>query len=337
MMTIYSPDGQVWDRTISLVNDPMVMTMQVIQGCDTGFAQYDHNCYYAGLRPMSWRDAQMECGEKGGQLVSLLNAEKTTFINKEMNGLDYWTGLNDIDIEGRYMWDSAGPAMDLGHYYLSWGANQPDDATHTKNCVAMMHMNNTAMWYNSACTNQKPYVCQKHAYDNDHGNGKNDLPRGMWRAEFMTTNGGEAGMMCRAAAHSQSDLQVFYGFGNDAFHDYPNLEPYFNMDNNRVVANVSNLHGMGSFDQVRLLKPDFQNLTAYTMTQRMKCSYDHVSMPFKCPAHYFSMLMAGTDDMGHPWHRIRAALCFNATMQAKNAAAAKKLFAGIKLPAKFPK
>lgn len=49
----------------------------------------------------------------GGHLVNILNGEKQSFLNYDVKGINYWTGLNDITQEGQFMWDGPVPVMVL--------------------------------------------------------------------------------------------------------------------------------------------------------------------------------------------------------------------------------
>ena len=91
-----------------------------------------------------------------------------------MKNLDYWIGLNDIDNEDMYYWDSLTydilvsllvtvrqsfitsisqsvsqyvSTLQLSHFYDNWADGQPDDASHTKNCVAVQFNGTNSAWY----------------------------------------------------------------------------------------------------------------------------------------------------------------------------------------------
>jgi len=251
-----------------------------------------------------------------------LNLEKQVFIENGAKGKDYWTGLNDIEVEGAYNWETSGQPIPVGHFYLNWGPGQPNDSSHSKNCISVNHGNGTtAQWFNRACTDKLSFICEKHAYDQE----RNKLPVGKWRAEFITQNGGDSGKMCLLSIHSQSDLNVYYGFGIDMFSDFPYQEPLFNNSNNHMMAHVTGLHEQASharrFEQTQFYSNKFVLLDTLRVNQRFNCAYPYVTDPFKCPDNIpgmntdaFGILMTGRDDMDYPWMRIRSAECVDATM-----------------------
>jgi hypothetical protein len=308
---IMTPDSQVYKPAFPVVNDTGVVVMQAITPCPDGWYSYQHNCYLLNFKPMSWTDARDYCHAKGATLTSVLNPDKQYWLNQELKDTEYWIGLNDIEIESRYVWDSLAFEIPLSHFYENWGPNQPDDQSHTKNCVSVNFNNQTNppanFWNDRACVDKKLSVCEKHAFDLEN---LDNLQSGVWKAKFSAEGA------CKYNLHAQSDIQVYYGFSRDQLNDYPDNEPLQGLKDNRIIANVSNmvgdLHPRHNFYHfTTFFDHNQKHLGGVLMNHRRNCSYHFVSDEFECPAIHFGLAMNGVDGTGTQWQRIRSALCFS--------------------------
>jgi C-type mannose receptor len=60
------------------------------------------------------------------------------------SGVTFWIGLNDIAVEGVYVWPTAEPAL-----FFNWAQNQPDNSGN-EDCGHMITPNGT--WNDLPCT-----------------------------------------------------------------------------------------------------------------------------------------------------------------------------------------
>ena len=74
-----------------------------------------------------WADAEAQATALGGHLVSILSAEESAFLVDHFTAdLDaytiFWTGFNDIEVEGDWRWTSGEPVD-----YTNWHYNEPNN------------------------------------------------------------------------------------------------------------------------------------------------------------------------------------------------------------------
>uniref|UniRef100_A0A1I7XCH1 MD domain-containing protein n=1 Tax=Heterorhabditis bacteriophora TaxID=37862 RepID=A0A1I7XCH1_HETBA len=100
-------------------------------------------------------------------------------------------------------------------------------------------MNPEGYWVPSNCSESHFPVCQKHRYGQGIYPGEdtsNLVDPGLWKVQIQTKTGG-----CSAQVRSQSEVQVFYGFTQDAHNDFPELYANSGSNSNYLVANAVGL------------------------------------------------------------------------------------------------
>jgi hypothetical protein len=134
--------------------------------CDNGWDQNGQHCYHFNNQPTAWTDARDVCHGQNGELVSIFNAEKQTYLDEMVNGLvnTYWIGLNDRNSPDNWQWDYLHNPQPLDDGYTNWATGQPSG---NGQCVSsqMSGTGTPGKWYDDPCTQNYPFVCQKHAYD----------------------------------------------------------------------------------------------------------------------------------------------------------------------------
>lgn len=66
-----------------------------------------------------------------------------------------WTGLNDIDTEGRYVWDHSN-AIAL---FTNWYPGEPRDIEDlTRDCIDMLR---NGQWNDRPCSSLRSFICEK--------------------------------------------------------------------------------------------------------------------------------------------------------------------------------
>ncbi len=90
---------------------------------------------YAKISCGGWYDAQQKAIKEGAHLVSINNEEEQFWIESIFRSRSYWIGLNDVEKEGVWQWDSGEPVT-----YMNWATSYPfpDNVPDTeKDFVAM--------------------------------------------------------------------------------------------------------------------------------------------------------------------------------------------------------
>lgn len=73
-------------------------------------------------------------------------------------GCTAWTGLNDLDIEGQYMWDHSNTPV----VFANWHTNEPSlrnsSYALTRDCIDMFR---NGKWNDRPCSYYNQFICKK--------------------------------------------------------------------------------------------------------------------------------------------------------------------------------
>ncbi|XP_060586405.1 uncharacterized protein LOC132742102, partial [Ruditapes philippinarum] len=127
----------------------------------SGWVAYNGYCYLAndgnGDNGKSWRQAQHQCQQYGGDLASILSQTEQAFVYhamlKNLSAYRVWIGLNALDLNNGYKWSDGSP----GKYY-HWRYNEPNDWGGEEDCVNILLL--TGEWNDDHCARQYGYVCK---------------------------------------------------------------------------------------------------------------------------------------------------------------------------------
>lgn len=84
---------------------------------------------YARIQCQDWHDAQHKAIKEGAHLVSINNEEEQFWIDVIFGRASFWIGLNDVEKESEWRWDSGEPVT-----YTNWSNSNifPDNAPDTE-------------------------------------------------------------------------------------------------------------------------------------------------------------------------------------------------------------
>lgn len=136
--------------------------------CPLGWVHLESSCYWwqnksscnESVCSLSWSDAVKSCHDQnqGANLISLNSDEEwgtaKNFIS-ESGWAKVWIGLDDRKKQGDYVWSDGSHVSEGG---FRWAKGQPDDKSHTQNCVAM-HKYGT-MYDESCSKTMLPFICE---------------------------------------------------------------------------------------------------------------------------------------------------------------------------------
>ncbi|XP_062577533.1 uncharacterized protein LOC134239370 [Saccostrea cucullata] len=117
-----------------------------------GYKPFGNGCFKFVSIPKSWPDARDDCARQGAFLVTISSEFEQAFVRLLVDGVETWTGLNDIKSTGTFTWmNTVWPVI-----YTAWDAGQPSQQTGA--CVSM---NSTSgKWQTTNCTQSLSYVCK---------------------------------------------------------------------------------------------------------------------------------------------------------------------------------
>ncbi|XP_052694824.1 C-type mannose receptor 2-like [Crassostrea angulata] len=138
-------------------------------GCRPNWVEFKGHCYFYGkLKKVSWFEAKAECQNRFSHLVEIEDKAESdwlasTFLNPDgnysncpsntSNGCSAWTGLNDLNIEGQYVWDHSNTPM----AFYTWYTFKPEFGD-IRDCVAIQK---NGQWNDKKCMALLAFICEK--------------------------------------------------------------------------------------------------------------------------------------------------------------------------------
>uniref|UniRef100_A0A3Q3VNV6 C-type lectin domain-containing protein n=1 Tax=Mola mola TaxID=94237 RepID=A0A3Q3VNV6_MOLML len=131
--------------------------------CPAGWLSFSGSCYW--LRVKKWQDAEAHCVKEQAHLASFHSQEELSFITAHMPGAA-WVGLNDISVEGQFVYTDGTPAD-----FLPWAPSQPDN-WQNEDCVQLRGMNDyePGKFSDDSCTSTKEFICKKESIEGFRSN-----------------------------------------------------------------------------------------------------------------------------------------------------------------------
>ncbi|KAJ8040400.1 Alpha-N-acetylgalactosamine-specific lectin [Holothuria leucospilota] len=155
----------------------------VAQGnCLPEWTEWNGHCYrYMSQYRKNWAEASNICKTESqknrGHLVTIESEKENEFLrNWWINILSplkggkwqyIWTGLNDIDEEGTFVWSDGSHVT-----YTNWGESQPDNRFNNSDCVTMVvrRASDPGKWDDARCYGRRAYICEYTCTDCENSN-----------------------------------------------------------------------------------------------------------------------------------------------------------------------
>jgi hypothetical protein len=117
---------------------------------------YNGHCYQGFGSTRTFADAEAACVIWGGNLVAINDEAERVFIydNGGLGGGWNWIGLNDIAVEGTYVWTNGDPVTFI--YSRSLVNTDAYDCVYQRNGAAQK-----GDWSAQPCTALHGYVCER--------------------------------------------------------------------------------------------------------------------------------------------------------------------------------
>ena len=123
--------------------------------CKPGWSYFNGICYSTSQSCKNWTDAQKTCQAYSANLITVRNQEENVYIQHRLNGAKGWIGLNDMEIEGTFVW-----ADNKTNNFTYWAKNQPNDLNN-QDCVHTLGVRHSFMWNDVSCGTCYNYTCSE--------------------------------------------------------------------------------------------------------------------------------------------------------------------------------
>jgi hypothetical protein len=135
-------------------------------GACLGCTAVEHaaHIYYVCDEKLPWADARLACQARLGDLVIIADAAENMFVAAQLPALAdrVWIGLNDIALEGMFVWVDATPLVTS--FWVNGDPNNTDSNQRgAANCAAMLgptELLNAGKWRDQVCTTLKAFTCE---------------------------------------------------------------------------------------------------------------------------------------------------------------------------------
>ncbi|XP_078330831.1 low affinity immunoglobulin epsilon Fc receptor-like [Crassostrea virginica] len=152
------------------------ITLVLSTGCETGWFEFKGHCYYKGQIKVTWSDAKKECGKMCSYLIEIENKEEADWIsatflesgklylfNVELSSRHLfdctaWTALNDLDIEGTYVWDHSNAPLTFSNWHYHEPSLLSKSEALTKDCIDILR---GGIWNDRPCSYLNWVICEK--------------------------------------------------------------------------------------------------------------------------------------------------------------------------------
>ncbi|XP_032066067.1 CD209 antigen-like protein E isoform X2 [Thamnophis elegans] len=123
----------------------------MVSSCPFGWKHQSKYCYYFSTEKTNWINALLNCINNKAYLVSISSDEEQGFLKNNLNEVDYWLGMSDL--EGPWKWKESGMVVETSF----WDRGQPSKDAN-KDC-GLMHPNGT--WASAVCSDHNRWICKK--------------------------------------------------------------------------------------------------------------------------------------------------------------------------------
>ena len=119
--------------------------------------------FVACYDPRTWLDASNQCQSAGYDgLATITSSDVNDFVhsiqpvNLNTGESLYWIGLNDMNSEGSYVWDSG-----MGISFTNWATGEPNNINN-EDCAHMYNdsFSTFGQWNDHVCSTLSSYICE---------------------------------------------------------------------------------------------------------------------------------------------------------------------------------
>ncbi|XP_066304554.1 lymphocyte antigen 75-like [Branchiostoma lanceolatum] len=156
----WSTRGYVCKRPADEVNLPTALPTTIWNSgkCPAGWNEDPMGdfCYQINSASVqTWREAQLMCGQRGGDLLSITTPHEQFYITGLLSSVtgmaSLWIGANNLGTQGGWRWNDGSAFV-----YFNW-ASGPNGGS-TDNCVEITSSN--GRWNDLSCDEGRGYICK---------------------------------------------------------------------------------------------------------------------------------------------------------------------------------
>ncbi|KAM9294547.1 brevican core protein [Gastrophryne carolinensis] len=125
-----------------------------VEKCPDQWDSFQGFCYRHFYTRKSWQEAETDCRDFGGHLVSVATPEEQDFLKNQYKDFQ-WTGLNDRTIEGDFQWSDGNAVL-----FENWKVGQPDSYFLSGEDCVVMGGHEDGLWNDVPCNYHLPYTCK---------------------------------------------------------------------------------------------------------------------------------------------------------------------------------
>lgn len=114
---------------------------------------YNGHQYYCSNSPASYVAAQQICESNGGYLASITTPGENAYLANQLTIQSAWIGLNDVEEEGNFVWESGEPLN-----YTNWYPGQPNNYNNAQHYCEML---NNGQWNDQYSTYALEFIMEK--------------------------------------------------------------------------------------------------------------------------------------------------------------------------------
>uniref|UniRef100_A0A8C2HTT6 C-type lectin domain-containing protein n=1 Tax=Cyprinus carpio TaxID=7962 RepID=A0A8C2HTT6_CYPCA len=126
-----------------------------------GWIYYQSSFYYMSNEGKNWAESRKDCQKRGADLIIINNREEQDFVNKITAKRDFWIGLTDSDVEGRWKWVD-GSTLTSGFWASRGQTKEPNGGTQ-ENCAVSYLKNHPRLieWLDVKRNDAYQWICEK--------------------------------------------------------------------------------------------------------------------------------------------------------------------------------
>ena len=144
---------------INAVKNKINEKLSLTAACQEEWKSFGGHCYFFSPDKMTWDEAQDFCRSRNSHIVQTNNEAEIAFIVLNCKAYySVWTGANDLDTEGNFLWYNTTKSVPHDYFYPS----EPNNSRGSEDCAELYCQTSRVSKLNDVnCARQKNFVCEQ--------------------------------------------------------------------------------------------------------------------------------------------------------------------------------